>query len=155
MENNKPVIILVEAMRADADDYLLLEKKVGGKTYAELRSEKEFLDELKLGKIYLFKTGKKVIGHITCETKDDGSIRLGGFTIAPQYQGKGFGRQTMELILDKIKGAPKIDLVTHPDNHRAVGLYRSLGFQIVGRKENYFGDGEPRIIMEKECRPQK
>jgi len=40
----------------------------------------------------------------------------------------------------------RIELVTHPDNP-ALKLYESLGFTVESRKENYWGDGEPRLVL--------
>lgn len=149
MTNPEPKITLKGATVADIDDYIALEKKVDGKTYHALVLEEDIIGKEGSDNIILFKVGAKTVGHITCQTKDDGSIHLGGFAIDPEYQGKGYGRKFMELILEKAKTAPKIDLVTHPDNVKAINLYRSFGFEIVKTKENYFGDGESRIIMQK------
>ena len=110
-------------------------------------SKEDVEEKVGVHNIYLFKSGGKTVGHINFRIKDDGSAHVGGFVIDPKYQGKGIGRQAMELILKMAKDAPKIDLVTHPDNIKAVSLYRSLGFEITERKENYWGDGEPRVIM--------
>jgi ribosomal protein S18 acetylase RimI-like enzyme len=37
--------------------------------------------------------------------------------------------------------------VAHPENEIALGLYMSLGFEIESRQENFFGDGEPRLVL--------
>jgi len=52
-------------------------------------------------------------------------------------------------LLEKFKNTERIDLAAHPDNFRAIKLYQSLGFAIESRKENYYGDGEPRLILVK------
>jgi ribosomal protein S18 acetylase RimI-like enzyme len=140
-------IIIDQATSADADEYIALEKKVGGRTYAALTSKEQFLNELEKWTVYLFKKDGKVIGHISYQVESDGGIRFGGLAIEPELQGKGFGRAALELIVEKIKDAPKVEFVVHPDNLRAIELYKSFGAKIVGRKENCYGDGEPRIIM--------
>lgn len=53
----------------------------------------------------------------------------------------------MLFILEKCKGADRVDLVTHPENRSALELYSSLGFKVEARQENYFGDGEPRLVL--------
>ena len=53
----------------------------------------------------------------------------------------------MTFVLEEFRDVKRIDLVTHPDNIKAIALYQSLGFAIESRKENYYGDGEPRIVM--------
>ena len=52
----------------------------------------------------------------------------------------------MKQFIAKVSGASKIWLVTHPEN-KAVKFYESFGFKITERKENYFGDGTPRVKM--------
>lgn len=53
----------------------------------------------------------------------------------------------MSFILEKCKGAYRIDLVTHPENKNALRLYASLGFKVESRSENFFGDGGPRLLL--------
>ncbi|HOX29882.1 MAG TPA: N-acetyltransferase [Candidatus Paceibacterota bacterium] len=146
---NKSELILEIAGVKDAGDYLWLEKQVRGRTYSALAKEKEFLKEIRPAAVYFFKIKDKVIGHITYKAKEDGNVHLGGFAIVPEYQGRGLGRKAMELILALAKNAPKIDLVAHPDNFKAISLYESLGFKITERRENYYGDGEPRVVLVK------
>ena len=49
----------------------------------------------------------------------------------------------------KLKEIEKIELVTHPQNTAALKLYSKYGFIVTGQKENYYGDGEPRLILTK------
>ena len=67
--------------------------------------------------------------------------------INPRFQGQGIAREAMMIILEKFKDVKRIDLLTHPDNIKAINLYQSLGFMAESRKENYYGDGEPRIVI--------
>jgi ribosomal-protein-alanine N-acetyltransferase len=98
-------------------------------------------------KVYLIKEGDETVGGISYEMKTSDHAYIDGLVIKPQYQGRGLGRAATVKILDELKDVPLIDLVTHPENERAIKLYESLGFVIGERKENYFGDGEPRIVM--------
>jgi len=67
--------------------------------------------------------------------------------IHPNFQGQGIGREAVLFRLEKLKGVKRVWLVTHPENFKIINLYQSLGFKIEKRLENYFGDGEPRIIL--------
>lgn len=58
----------------------------------------------------------------------------------------GIGRAVLEQILSEFQYVKRIDLVTHPENP-ALGLYQSLGFAVEERKENFYGDGEPRLVL--------
>lgn len=101
-------------------------------------------------KTYLFQLGGQTIGHISVIASEDGSLYLSNFAIDPKYQGKGYARTFIELLRDKVKDAPRFEAATHPDNLKALHLYESLGFKIIGREENYRGIGQPRLILEKD-----
>ena len=72
---------------------------------------------------------------------------LSGLAIDPRFQGQGIGREASKLILNKLKDIKRINIITHPDNAVALKLYQSLGFIIESRKENYYSDGEPRLVL--------
>jgi ribosomal-protein-alanine N-acetyltransferase len=146
---NESEIILRVASSKDAAAFISIEKKVKSSIYFSMGSEEEFIEALGKRKIYIIERRNEIIGHISYEKRNDGSIYFHGFAIVPEYQGKGFGRKALELIREVVEDAFKIDMVTHPDNFKAIELYKSLGFKIVGQKENYFGDGQPRVILEK------
>ena len=147
-KQEKPAITLVRATLADKEAYIDLEKKFDGlKTYSNMTDPKEVEEELKKCVVYFIKTGDKVIGSVSYEKKDDDHFYIDGLVIDPEFQGQGFARRAMEKILQEIGGVKTIDLVTHPENERAIKLYESLGFTIIKKIENYFGDGEPRVLM--------
>ncbi|MBK7403282.1 MAG: GNAT family N-acetyltransferase [Phycisphaerales bacterium] len=54
-----------------------------------------------------------------------------GVGIRPAWQGRGLGRTLMELLLGWASSHPEIERVqlkVYCDNHRAVAMYRSMGF---------------------------
>ncbi len=77
----------------------------------------------------------------------DNTAYISGIVLYPHAQGKGFGRKILKHILDLLSEKTSIDLVTHPENTRALALYTSLGFEVTERKENYWGEGEPRLVL--------
>ena len=46
----------------------------------------------------------------------------------------------MQILLEKLKDKKLIDLVTHPENEKAIKLYESLGFKKTGL--TFHDDGE-------------
>ena len=60
------------------------------------------------------------------------------------YQGKGYGKQALEVIIDYLisKGATTIHMSHQENNHGVSKLYKSLGFKYTGEIE----DGE--VLME-------
>ncbi|MEK3980610.1 GNAT family N-acetyltransferase [Psychrobacillus sp. FSL K6-2836] len=62
------------------------------------------------------------------------------------YQGKGYGRKVVQMILDEMKqidDCATIYLSTEPDNEVAIRLYESLGFQKTGN----INDGEAEFVL--------
>ena len=140
-------IFLQRVTPADVNAYIEIDKKVASKTYFPARGEKAVLDDMAKGPVYMIRKEGKIVGTVSYQRQEDGSVFLNGLAIDPAYWGQGLGREALVKVLEEIKDALKVWLVTHPDNEKAINLYQSLGFQITGRKENYYGDGEPRIIL--------
>ncbi len=60
--------------------------------------------------------------------------------VSPQHQRKGYGREIMEFVEQKIqsKGCPKINLQIRGTNTQAAAFYQSIGYDI----ENVIGLGK-------------
>ena len=141
-------IYLKKATIADISILLEIEKSVSGtKIYSPILTKDEWKEELQKSEVYLIEKNNVVVGSLLYEKKDNENIYIGGLVINPRFQGQGIAREAMMIILEKFKDVKRIDLVTHPDNIKAINLYQSLGFIAESRKENYYGDGEPRIVM--------
>ncbi|GKX68204.1 GNAT family N-acetyltransferase [Inconstantimicrobium mannanitabidum] len=77
------------------------------------------------------------------ESTDENTYWIWRFMVDKQYQGKGYGRKTMEKVLELIKTFPhgkasSIQLSYEPENIVAKTLYASFGFKETGEIE----DGE-------------
>ncbi len=66
--------------------------------------------------------------------------------VHPEHQGQGLGRMMMNMMIHKARraGAETILLEVRPSNHRAIGLYHSLGFNEVGLRPAYYPAREGR-----------
>ncbi|MDI3287598.1 N-acetyltransferase [Polyangium sp. 15x6] len=64
-------------------------------------------------------------------------------------RGRGIGKALMQEVLAamKARGVASAKLTVHPDN-RAVTLYQNLGFEVITKDPNYFGENDPRLVME-------
>lgn len=63
--------------------------------------------------------------------------------VHPDARGKGYGKRLLEFAVDKF-GADKVDV--NEQNEQAVGFYRRMGFDVVGRDETD-GYGKPFPIL--------
>lgn len=72
---------------------------------------------------------------------DDGSCWLGGILIDQRHQGRGYGRQAVQVaitMLAEMREQHDFALSYQPTNSAAKKLYQSLGFVETGERE----DGE-------------
>lgn len=142
----------IKLERATFDDIpiiLEVEKSViGTKIYSGLTGAEDAKTELTNDIYYLIKSGDNVVGNTSYQLKDDESAYISGLVVTKKFQGQGIGKRAMQMLLEILKDKKIIWLMTHPENVRAIALYKSLGFKQVGKPiENYFDDGEPRIKM--------
>ena len=140
-----------KATPEDIDAYIELERTaIMNKTYSGILDRDEALKEFTENEVYLIYKNDKLAGSTEYEMKSPDHAYLSGLVIHPDFQGKGIGREAALFRLEKLKGVKRIDLVTHPENFKIIALYQSLGFKIEKQIENYFGDGEPRVVLARE-----
>lgn len=147
IQETNPTITLQKITDADIGEYLEIEKKVGGKTYFPWTSEKEIRDWMINGEVCLIKNVDKVVGHVSYQIKEGNVLWLDGLVIDPQYQGQGLGRKAIEQIFNSVGSISKAELTVHPENYAAIKTYESLGFKLEERKDDYYGDGQPRLLL--------
>lgn len=144
------IITLRPATPVDVDVLLALKQKMSGvRTYSATTDPEEQRSELQDTTTYLIEKDGVVVGSISYEIKSEGHVYLSDLVIDPEYQGQGLGREALIRVLKELEHNERIDLVTHPENSAALQLYLSLGFQVESRKEDYYGDGEPRLVLVK------
>ncbi len=146
---DKPEIQLRRATVEDIPSILEVEKSiVGTKIYSGLTGREDAVKEIEENIFYVIEKDGKIVGDVEYQMKEGNHAYIGGLGVAKEWQGQGIARRAMEMILEKLKDIKNIDLVTHPENEKAINLYKSLGFKQVGEPiENYFDDGEPRVKM--------
>jgi ribosomal protein S18 acetylase RimI-like enzyme len=79
------------------------------------------------------------VGYIATVTGDD-CLKIYQFFILPEYQGKGIGKECMQVLIDKASGK-KIQLRVLKNNPGAERFYRRLGFTL-------YDESSTHIMME-------
>ncbi len=95
--------------------------------------------------VFVFEDKKKILGYITLKKKDKIG-ELGLLAVTKTAQKKGFGLRLVKSVLKhakKIK-CKKIFLDVKKDNHKAVSLYKKLGFKVI---KNYKKKINNQIIL--------
>ena len=138
---------LEQVSEADMETLLSLAAKMpSSNTYSPLLEECEWEQEFRNGTVNLIRNGDEIAGCFVYEHKGPAYIYISELSVIPEHQGKGIARDVLTTFITEHPEATRIDVTTHPDNP-AVGLYQSLCFQVEERKENYYGDGQPRLIL--------
>jgi ribosomal protein S18 acetylase RimI-like enzyme len=132
----------------EAQTLLEIEKTTRGlKTYFGYFTEEEIKNYISNDIVYFIKKDDEIVGSISYEIKSEERAYLSGLVIKPEFQGQGLAKQALTRLLEELNRFKVIDLAVHPDNISALKLYESLGFVVKDRKESYYSDGEPRLIL--------
>lgn len=142
---------LKKATAVDVEDYLRLERAVAtSKTYSGVLTETEALQEFKENEVYLIYADGKLVGSVGFQRKAPNRVYISGLVVHPDFQGRGIGREVIGVVLEKLKDTKRMEIVVHPENERALNMYKSFGFKVEERREDYYGDGEPRLVLVRE-----
>jgi ribosomal protein S18 acetylase RimI-like enzyme len=110
------------------------------------RNVQEQVDYLKDSICYLAIQNNSPIGFFAYKI-DEERVDIKSIAVLPNHQGKKYGKIMMEELLKQVKNH-KVFVVTHPRNTPAIILYLKSGFEIYGWKDNYYGDGQPRLLLQ-------
>lgn len=71
-------------------------------------------------------------------TEDEAYVQT--IAVAPPYQRRGLGRLLLRSLLAEAsrRGCRRLDLEVRADNPVAEHLYRSHGFEVIGRRRGYY-----------------
>lgn len=150
MENRE--ILFQRATDNDWDAVVSIFKTQIGNRYYHSETEIDKVKEAyKNSVINLINFNGHLAGLISYEMHEEGAAEVNEVVVMPEFQNRGIGRFSMEKVLDEVKtnGAKSAWLVTHPENSPAIVVYLKSGFKINKWIDNAFGDGEPRIRLEK------
>jgi ribosomal-protein-alanine N-acetyltransferase len=84
--------------------------------------------------------GHAVARHIADE------MEIMTLCVAPALRRRGWGRALLEGLL-RSRAHQAAFLEIREGNQAGMGLYAASGFEIVGRREGYYRDGEDALIM--------
>ena len=125
------IITYQKATLKDIPILLTLEKTaVGLKTYSTMLEEGEWVEAINNGPVYIIEKEGKSVGNMSYELKSKDNAYISGLLVIPEFQGQGIAKEAMKFMLNEIGKVKRIDLVTHPNNFKAIKLYKSLGFKI-------------------------
>lgn len=103
-------------------------------------TESIFSDCMRVGyHCWLALQSQTVVGHAVISIVDDESHML-NLSIANSHQGKGYGRQFVDFLVDEARTerVQTMLLEVRPSNTVAISCYNAAGFNEVGCRKNYY-----------------
>ena len=84
-------------------------------------------------------------------------LKINNIAVREDFRGRGVGRWLLLRLLREglERGCDIATLEVRPGNRTALGLYRSHGFEPVGRRRDYYGPGEDALLMTLELDRQR
>lgn len=119
-------------------------------SYIVLRQLYDLASEL-----FLVADKRGVVGYIIAAPKLGGKIAwIMTLAVRLQYRERGVGKVLLEEALLRLKrlGFEKVYLTVSPGNETAIELYRKSGFEEASVAEDYFAEGDTKLIMQKSLR---
>ncbi|MHB1630350.1 MAG: GNAT family N-acetyltransferase [Bacilli bacterium] len=89
--------------------------------------------------VMLIELSGDVVGTVAMNHADENSAFIHGFCVLPEHQGRGYGRQALALAIRTALGLQRanIELEVACANSRALSLYQSCGFEVMGANDYY------------------
>lgn len=134
---------------ARLDEVLAIEQVAYGHPW----THGNFADSLRSGyQAQLLCAGGQLLGYFVAMKGVD-EVHLLNITVAPMYQGQGWGRVMLDALSlwSRAQGAQWLWLEVRVSNHRAQKVYERYGYRRVGDRKNYYpaehGHREDAIVM--------
>lgn len=96
--------------------------------------------------------GHQPLGYCFVQMAAD-EVELLNFTVCPEYQGEGVGREALSALLARFEGGrfAQMFLEVRASNSAAIRLYRGAGFNEIGQRPGYYrnpdGSREDAVLM--------
>ncbi|MFV8450275.1 GNAT family N-acetyltransferase [Vibrio campbellii] len=98
--------------------------------------------------LLIAKEEDQITGYVLMATSDEQNTHwILSLAVDSQHRGKGIARSLVENAIAKVSSGSIVKLTVDPNNAPAYKLYNSLGFKVLEKEEDYFGDGEARLVM--------
>jgi ribosomal protein S18 acetylase RimI-like enzyme len=128
----------VKAMMKHVDQFAEISTAVFGDTAENARSmtEKALLSGSREG--FAAEYNGQTIGMVFADYEQHDPL-IFGLGLLPEFQGEGFGKQFLSLLIDHLfsRGARKVKLEVDSNNKRAIHLYQQLGFAVLSGFDYY------------------
>jgi len=85
------------------------------------------------------KPGDEVVGYIIYWHIGE-DVQVNNIAVHPDFRGQGIAEALMRHVIGRVRaaGATFMNLEVRKSNSGAIALYKKLGFELLGERENYY-----------------
>ena len=108
------------------------------------------IEQNKVARCTVLRDRRGIVGYL-CLWEIGHEIHITNLAVHPEWRRRAVARQLLGAALAEgvARGVTLAFLEVRPSNTRALALYESLGFQVIGRRNGYYFDtGEDALVME-------
>lgn len=129
---------LHKANREDTKTLVNISQQIFHDSYENAESMVMKAFECQFRQLYIVVLDGEAIGKGGISFEDEGAY-IFGFGIVPKYQGKGFGKASLQLMLKEVaeQNIDKIVIEVDSKNESAFNLYKKCGFEVQTSYEYY------------------
>jgi len=141
--------VLVEPMRLDDVQAVHEIERLSFSTPWPAYAFEQELRGNRLARYVVARAGERVVGFAGVWLMVD-EAHITTFGVHPEWRRQGIGRQLLLNLMDlgATLRARRMTLEVRVSNEPAQELYRSFGFEVVGRRPRYYtDDGEDALVM--------
>ena len=79
----------------------------------------------------------------------EGELDLLNLVVEGAHRRRGLGRRLMDCLFDEARsrGITRLQLEVRAQTAPALALYRSYGYEVVGRRPGYYADGQDALLL--------
>lgn len=132
----------------DLDVILAAEAELFVDPWSRKSYEYEILENRCALPVVLEREGK-IVGHAVAWHVFN-EYHIATLAIHPGYQGQGWGKYLLQMLLSMSDGAEYALLEVRKNNKIAIRMYEKFGFIPLRIRRNYYRDGEDAIVMRKQ-----
>lgn len=113
-------------------------------------NEDTLLEDFEAGQLFVLRKGEQIVGagsivpeneldDLDCWEIKENAREIARIVIAPEYQGKGYGKHLISKVCFKLKHTDRkaVHILVAKENRHALNLYRRVGFKYKGECHRY------------------
>jgi ribosomal-protein-alanine N-acetyltransferase len=143
-----PIVVFDELTASDVDVIVEIERQSFERPWSRDHFLRELESEISRTVVARDPGAQTILGYL-CRWLVAEEVQILNLAVHPDHRRRGIARQLMNHVLKEARDAAveHVMLEVREANIEAVALYESQGFVRVGRRRDYYGQGEAGVLM--------